>query len=482
MRFDEIRPKPILREFVENSTDSPDQFFKDASTGQIDSDIAEKAMAQIDAILARAKQDVDNKASKTSVDKKLPAATKSANDVMPDKNKIPGQASNQQVNPNNDQTNNLTLEALVYSKDKADQLKKLLMQQGATSQEVMDIITFAYRENIVRNCKELMAAKLYKPEAAELLANIFYELPATFHQRNDLSNVLAKDGVLDLDKFKKPGEGSLLDLILPKYKTNKAVINLFLKLRNRKDFPTQVSSANKGAGEDLISIMGHPVQKLSPGDLNIDGLEVEVKAMGARLKGFGGSDVYGDATKIYASWATLLQKALGNEGTMYLQENGFSLKRYFHFGYRNLQALSNALQVSTQPNKEEILKEAFDQLLQVLYPMSIVSMRNKILNSFNNKGFDVENFRKNWFLFSYDYYMLTSADKKTGSKMFGILFINQGDNSYQLVTDSKQISKNWENYELSKDLFNWTNPTGQAPKITYGKETRERRKKVKPNN
>lgn len=472
MRFDEFKPKLVLREFAEVATDNPDQFLKDIQSGSIDQDIAKKAMAQIDLLLANSKKSV-----KTNLDNKTvePTTTQNNKNIQQpnvDKNKIPGQAP--------DQSNTMTLEALVYSKEKADQLKKLLMQQGASSQEVMDIITFAYRENIVRNCKELMAMKLYKPEAAELLANMFYELPATFHQRNELSNVLIKTGVLDLEKFKSPGEGSLLDLILPKYKTNKAVINLFLRLRNRKDFPTQVSAANKGAGEDLISILGHPVQKLSPGDLNIDGLEIEVKAIGARLKGFGGSDIYGNATTYYNTWANLMQKALGNEGMMYLQENGFSLKKYFHFGYKNLQALSNALKVSSQPNKEQTLKEAFDGLLTVLYPMSTVSMRNKILNSFNKDGFDVENFRKNWFLFSYDYYMITTADKKTGSKMFGILFINQGDNRYQLVTDSKQISKNWDSYDLSKDLFNWTNPTGQAPKITYGKETRERRKISKP--
>ena len=473
MRFDEFKPiKQLLREFSEPSNDSPAQFLKDIQTGEIDSDIAKKAMDQIQQIMSTSNQTSNDKPATQDItnDKK------SVNQPQSTEPKIPGKTQTPVQQP----PETPTLEALTYSKANAEQLKKLLMKQGASSQEVMDIITFAYRENIVRNCKELMSVKMYKPEGADLLSSLFYELPATFHQRNELSNILLKGGVLDLTKFNEPGMGSLLDLILPKYRANKAVINLFLKLRNRKDFPTQVSAANKGAGEDLITILGSPVQKLSPGDLNINGLEIEVKAIGARLKGFGGGGVYGNPAVYYTAWATKVLEALGKEGMMYMEENGYGLQKYFHFGLKNLQALSDALKVSKNPKKKELLVEAFDGLLQILYPMSTVSMRKKILNSFDEKGFNVETFRKNWFLFSYDYYVLTTADKKTGTKMHGILFINQGDNSYQLVTDSKQISANWENYELGSDLFNWTNPTGQAPKITYGKETRVRRKVAKP--
>ena len=59
--------------------------------------------------------------------------------------------------------------------------------------------------------------------------------------------------------------------------------------------------------------------------------------------------------------------------------------------------------------------------------------------------------------------------------MYAIMFFNQGTEDYQIVTDKKQIETNWDEYQLGTDLFNWTNPTGQAPKITLGKETRERR-------
>ncbi len=435
--------------------DSPKQLIKDIEAGAIDPAIAKMGMEHLNKIVA------DNLLKTKDTDQRQPTDSKTSTDTPSDTNTVT--------------TDQPTTEEITYSKENEAQLRKLLIQQGSSLEQVMNTVTFVYRENIVNNCKKIAASKMYKSDAVDLLASLFYELPATFHQRNNLSNVLVKTGILDLSKFSKPGQGSLVDLIMPKYKSDKAAINLFLKLKSRKDFPTQVSAANKGAGEDLITILGHPVLKLSPGDLNIDGKEIEIKAMGARLKGFGGSDIYGNATNYYNTWVNLISKALGDIGLQYMQENGKSLKKYYHFGLDNLKVLSDALNLSNVPNKQALLIEAFDGLAQVLYPKSSVSMRKLILSAFNKKGFDVQTFRKQWFLFSYDYYKLTTADKKTGATMHAIMFINQGDNSYHIVTESDQISDNWNQYELSTDLFNWTNPTGQAPKITYGKEVRSKK-------
>jgi hypothetical protein len=482
MRFNEIKP---LLENEQIQQDSPKQFLADVESGAIDPVIANAGMQYLEKVITATQPDAQQaNQSDPQQAQKVPGQapqqqTTQAPKQVPNQQvkKVPGQPLQQVPQQRNivPASAQMATEDVSYSKQNADQVRKILLKQGASSQEVMDAITFIYRKNIVKNCKELMALKLFKPEGAELLSSLFYELPATFHQRNDLSNVLLKTGVLDLKKFATPHEGNLADLIMPKYQANKAVVNLFLKLKNRKDFPTQVSAANKGAGEDLITIMGNPVQKLSPGDLNIGGKEIEIKAMGARLKGFGGSDIYGNPSPYYATWASLVGESLGSEGTNFMQELGTSLKKYFHFGKANLFALSEALKVSKNPKKKELLVEAFDGLMQVLYPLSDTKMRNRILQSFDNKGFDVEILRKNWFLFSYDYYTYSTADKKTGSKMHAIMFMNQGDDTYQIVTDSDQISNNWDKYELGSDLFNWKNPTGAAPKITYGKEKRAKR-------
>lgn len=364
---------------------------------------------------------------------------------------------------------------------KPDELRKFLLKGGFKSEEVNNIVTFAYRQTIQLTCEQIAAMKMYKKGAADILVSIFLSVPGTLSQRNHIAQVLTKDGVLDLKEFMKPHKGTFDDLIKLEYKSNPIVLNLKVALKNRSDLPTQVSAASKGAGEDLISILGNPVNKLSPGDLNISGREFEIKAMGARLKGFGGSAVYGDATRIYSEWANLVGQALGPEGLQVMAGHGVSLKKYFHFSLANLQALNDAMDASRVKNAGELMRKAFELLLETLYPMSNSSMRETILRSFDKKTgkFDFDGFRKNWFLFSYDYYKLATADKKTGETMYAIMFFNQGTEDYQIVTDKKQIESNWDQYQLGTDLFNWTNPTGQAPKITLGKETRERRSRAK---
>jgi hypothetical protein len=362
---------------------------------------------------------------------------------------------------------------------KPDELRKFLLKGGISKDEVDNIVTFTYKQTIELACKEIAAVKLYKAEAAAMLAQLFFSVPGTLSQRNHIAKVLTTTGVLDLKKLIKPGVGTLDDLLMPEYRTNPIVVNLKLKLKNRSDFPTQVSAANKGAGEDLITILGNPVNKLSPGDLNIAGKEIEIKGMGARLKGFGGTSVYGDAARIYKEWANIMIQALGPQGLEVLEGSGASLKTYLHFSLKNLNALNDAIQVSKVPQRGKYIRLAFELLLETLYVQSDSKMREVVLRSFNPKTgmFDVEELRKNWFLFSYEYYKLTTADKKTGQQMHAIMFLNQGDETYQIVTDRQQLESTLDSYQLGTDLFNWTNPTGQAPKVTLGKEVRVQRKR-----
>jgi hypothetical protein len=364
---------------------------------------------------------------------------------------------------------------------KPDELRKFLLKGGISKDEVDNIVTFTYKQTIELACKEIAAVKLYKAEAGAMLAQLFFSVPGTLSQRNHIAKVLTTTGVLDLKKLIKPGVGTLDDLLMPEYRTNPIVVNLKLKLKNRSDFPTQVSAANKGAGEDLITILGNPVNKLSPGDLNIAGKEIEIKGMGARLKGFGGTSVYGDAARIYKEWANIMIQALGPQGLEVLEGSGASLKTYLHFSLKNLNALNDAIQVSKVPQRGKYIRLAFELLLETLYVQSDSKMREVVLRSFNPKTgmFDVEELRKNWFLFSYEYYKLTTADKKTGQQMHAIMFLNQSDETYQIVTDRQQLESTLDSYQLGTDLFNWTNPTGQAPKVTLGKEVRVQRKRSK---
>lgn len=354
-------------------------------------------------------------------------------------------------------------------------LTEFLKKGGFSDSDIADIVFFAYKETTAQNCKAIAAKKYFKSEAADILLNMFLKCPGDFHHRTEISRILLDGGgVLNLEKFSGPGKGIFDDFIMKKYRTDPVVQSLKHQLMNRKDLPTQTSAASKGVGEDLICILGDPVQKLSPGDLNINGREIEVKAIGARLKGFSGVDVYGNAAAIYGEWANLVNKALGKDGIAMMAQSGANLTKYMHFSKSNLEALAKGFAASKVKDKSQIMKEAFDLMLGTLYVQSTVSMRNIVLNCFNKDSFDPEVLRQQWMLLNYDYYKLTTKDKTTGTQLEGIMFFNQTDERWVIITDKSQLVKQINEFTIGSDLFNWTNPNGQAPKITYGKETREK--------
>lgn len=341
-----------------------------------------------------------------------------------------------------------------------------------------NIMTFVYRTNIQEICKEIAVNKNFKPEAAELLYNMFYEAPGTLHDRNKIATIIRDEGVLDLKKFSKGGEGQIIDLVKASYKGNPLVQYLVDKLINRKDFPTQVSSANKGPGEDMITILGNPVMKLSPGDLNVGGLEVEVKAQGARLKGFGGGRIYGNGVQVYPQWASAMAQAMGTKGLAVLADYGLNLKNYLNFGDKTLKALAKALAAGNGRNKQTTVRNAFDAMLEHVYPQSTTKMRKTITDTIGSNGsFDVEAFRRAWFLFSYEYYKLTTMDKETGKAMDSIMFIHQPSSSYKFVTNSKDFD--FDKFTIDTSIYNWSDAPSVAPKITFGKEIRSRRSRAK---
>lgn len=341
-----------------------------------------------------------------------------------------------------------------------------------------NILTFVYRTNIQSICKEIAVNKQFKPEAADLLASLFYEAPGSLHDRNNLAMLIRDQGVLDLKKFAKPGSGDIMGLVQAKYRSNSLVRHLVSKLLNRKDFPTQVSSANKGAGEDMITILGNPVLKLSPGDLNVGGLEVEVKAQGARLKGFGGGTIYGNGATIYPKWVSLISSALGTKGMATLAEFGLSLKNYLNFGDKTLAALSAGLANGNGRNKKETVREAFDIMLEHVYPRSTKQLRARVLDTIKANGsFNTEDFRRAWFLFSYDYYKLTTTDAKTKKAMDSIMFIHQPTETYKFVVDANDFD--FDKFTIDTSIYNWTDAPSVAPKITFGKEIRDRRSRAK---
>lgn len=339
----------------------------------------------------------------------------------------------------------------------------------------------------------LNAKDIVKPDDHTRVLNLFIHAPGSLEDKVSLAMKLDDSGrypgtgggVIKTKDMLKPGAGSIDKLMTESNPT------LDYIKKNLITFKVQPSTTavNTGDGEAFFLILGSGVNKLGRGDLNVLGREVEVKAQGARLRGFGGKGIYGDGATYWTKFNKDLMSLIKAAGVKELYQEtsrppskknpagtpGTDIRSEpLHFSAGNLAALSAVL-AKTKPGAAKV-KAMLSNALTHIYRKATPAMINRVLSTVNSDGsFDVEEFRKQWFLLTYDYYMLTSTDPKTGVGYDGILFIHQPSFSYNYVKNAKQIDSNWDNFELSPGLYNWTDAPSVAPKITYGKEIRQKR-------
>ena len=156
-------------------------------------------------------------------------------------------------------------------------------------------------------------------------------------------------------------------------------------------------------------------------------------------------------------------------------------KNPLHFGLANLHALSNVLKMFVKKNgaTPKQVREMFLGMINHVYPKIEPDMYNDLLKTIDKFGsFDVDEFRKQWFLMTYKYYMETSRDD-SGQTYDGILFIHQPTFTYSYIKGPEAMSEQWGDFELNSTLYNWTDTQSVAPKITYGKEIRTKNTKAK---
>lgn len=328
-------------------------------------------------------------------------------------------------------------------------------------------------DHIIPMC---IAKDIVKQDDQDRILNLFINAPGTLEDKVSLAAQLVAGGVIKVKELLKPGSGSIDKLI-----NYRSVVldNIKTKLINFKVSPS-TTAVNTGDGEAFFLILGSGVSKLSPGDLNVLGKEIEVKAQGARLKGFGGKGTYGDGATYWPKFNKELLGLIKKPGAAYLQDTiGIDLtSEPLHFGSAATTALSKVLEM-TKPGAQAV-RNLFNKALQHIYPKTTPEMRNNVLDTIDSKGsFNPEEFRKGWFMLTYEYYMATSIDKKTGVGFDGILFIHQPSFSYNYVKDKEQIKRDWDQFELNPGLYNWTDAPSVAPKITFGKEERSRKSKAK---
>lgn len=345
----------------------------------------------------------------------------------------------------------------------------------------------------------LIEKDINRSDDHERIINLFVEAPGTLDDKLAIAMRLdttgtkpnTGGGIINTKKLTTQGKGSIDDLLTVKGPVVDYIKERLIRMRV---YPSTTSAAT-GDGEAFFLILGANITKRGKGDLNVGeaaagaldvaGKEVEVKAQGARLKGFGGKGTYGDGATYYKQFNDELLTIIGPDGSDMLDELAPPTKATqgwsqgvvpFNFVGRNLTALSEVLNnyATKSGSTPEDVKKMFLGMIKHVYPKITPDMYSGVLKTINRKGsFDVEEFRKQWFLMTYEYYLETSRDK-TGQTYDGILFIHQPSFTYSYVKDADEISKNWDDFELNTSLYNWTDTQSVAPKITYGKEERTR--------
>lgn len=336
-----------------------------------------------------------------------------------------------------------------------------------------EIIWSFYNRSMIESVVEdLFREKDLSNADAERFNNLIIRNQGKLEDKVAFVQRIKDAGIIDLRKVITPGKGSVDKLF--NYKSE-ILDNIKHELLDFKVSPKS-TAVNVGAGEGFFMILGKNISKRGAGDLNVLGREVEVKAQGARLKGFGGKGSYGDGAFYYKKFNAELVKILGSKGVLYFKEQyGFNPNMPWHFSLAKLQALSDVL-AKSKANQAEV-KSLFDKLLAYIFSRSTPEMRKQVTNVIGRNGsFDVDEFRKAWFLLTYDYYKFTSTNA-TGETFAGILFINQPSFSYCFITTSSQLEKEWSNFQLNPNLYNWTDPQSVAPKISFLKEIRAKRSK-----
>ena len=339
----------------------------------------------------------------------------------------------------------------------------------------------------------LNAKDIIKPDDHTRVLNLFIHAPGSLEDKVSVAMKIDDSGrypgtgggVIKTKDMLRAGAGSIDKLMTESNPTLDYIKKNLITFRVQPS----TTAVNTGDGEAFFLILGSGIAKLGAGDLNVLGREVEVKAQGARLKGFGGN---GDGATYWTKFNKDLMSLIKLTGVKELYQEtsrppskknptgtpGVDIRSEpLHFSAGNLAALSAVL-AATKPGAAKVKAILSDALVHI-YRKATPEMINRVLSTINSDGsFDVEEFRKQWFLLTYDYYMATSKDPKTGVGFDGILFIHQPSFSYSYIKNAKQIDTNWDNFELSPGLYNWTDAPSVAPKITYGKEIRQKRAPV----
>lgn len=311
-------------------------------------------------------------------------------------------------------------------------------------EDLTDILKFTNKYGIKKDVEKFTTLRNYKG----IVSNIFLEALANANLTDDETKKFLKklstDGILDENKLLTPRKlHSYAELIDSAYrKTFDAIkVDIFEKISGKIG-----EKGDVGKGEYMLDIISPVVNRRgAPGDLDVNGTKIELKAgQNGRLGPAGSQALVGRFAREYAP---IIQKI---NPEVEIPTNNAQIAEIFN-PKKDMSSFSAFF-----GNDSKKVKAALTAMLKMHYPsVNVNPMVNKVVGS--NGNIDGNELKKQMLKTSFEVY---KSDKDfdgiiiMDSAVTGFLYVNSGDD---LVAVADQLSVSFPS---------WTDTQGNCMKVT----------------
>ena len=309
--------------------------------------------------------------------------------------------------------------------------------------DLTDILKFTNKYSIKKDVEKFATVRDYKGLVSSIFLQALANADLSDSEVKKFLKKLSTDGILDEKKLLTPRKvHSYAELIDKEYQStfNAIKVDIFEKISGKIG-----EKGDVGKGEYMLDIISPTVNRRgAPGDLDIDGTKIELKAgQNGRLGPAGSQALVGRFAREYAPIVQKIQPSVKVPTDNAQIADIFNPKL-------NMTAFSDYFD-----NDSKKIKLALKAMLQMHYPsVNVTDMVNKVVTGGSVNGSEL---KKQMLKASFDVY---KADKEfdgviiMDSAVTGFLYVNSGDD-LAAVSDS-----------LSVSFPSWTDTQGNCMKVT----------------
>ena len=310
-------------------------------------------------------------------------------------------------------------------------------------EDLVDVLKYTRKFSLKKDVQTFATLRAYKDTVSSVFLKALADSDLPDDEIKKFLDKLSKDGILDAGKLLAPAQiHSTKDIIDSSYEN---VFNA-IKLPVFRDISGKIGEmGDVGKGEYLLDILSPAVNRRgAPGDLDVEGTKVELKAGENGRIGPAGSQSL--AGRFPREFAPLLQKLM--PGKPIPDPTVFNPKL-------NMSGFSEFF--DNDPKK---VKTALNRLLQMHYPEGIPtqSIANRVVGS--SGEIDGQQLKKEMLGASFQVY-------KDAKGFDGIIIMDKDINRF-LYVDSPETLKSVAN-SLLVSFPSWTDTQSNAMKVTLAK-------------